>query len=218
MFLAQLLKSSFCASSWRICQCLRGLCQCILLCPLMFTGCTCLFPGGVRKQVGFSLRPSVSLGVLLRYWVRFQRNCFILWAISTFLKFRHFSDPVPQIPLKCFCQMVYQSKIMFCQLPIPATLKKHLGIWFRCLEFYLSKIYVKRRQNLKIQSVHMRSECLLFLSWGRFLGIPAWSSRCVSLFVRYSCVKLICQQEKKHTKKYFPKVREQFYTSLFVLT
>lgn len=37
--------------------------------------------------------------------------------------------------------------------------KKRLGIWFRYLESYLSKIYVKRPQNLKIQSVHMRSEC-----------------------------------------------------------
>lgn len=46
----------------------------------------------------------MSFWVLLRYWVRFQRNCFILWAISTFLKCRHLPDPVPQIPLKCFCQ------------------------------------------------------------------------------------------------------------------
>lgn len=109
LFLAQLLKSRFCSSSWRIYQCLRGPRQYILLCPLMLIGCTCLF---TRRSYKASRFLSETLCVVLgsiRYWVRFQRNCFILWTISTFLKFRHLSDPVPQIPLKCFCQMVYQS-------------------------------------------------------------------------------------------------------------
>lgn len=72
---------------------------------LFLEGVLFSFLEGVRKQEGFLPKIlSASLWVLLRYWVRFQRNCFILWAISTFLKFRHLSDPVLQIPLKCFCQ------------------------------------------------------------------------------------------------------------------
>lgn len=55
---------------------------------------------------------------------------------------------------------------MFCQLLRPAAQKTHWGIWFRCSHFHLSKISLKRPQNIKSQSVHMMSECLLFLSPG----------------------------------------------------
>lgn len=88
---------------------------------------------------------------------------------------------------------------MFCQLLRPAARRKHLGIWFRCLHFYLSKISVKRPQTLKSQSEHMMSECLLFLSWG--ISLASQSDLGVSNCSKGTAVWVWFAWRKKKKKK-----------------
>lgn len=117
------------------------------------------------KQEGFlSEILSVSLWALLRYWLRFRKNCLILWAVSTFLKFRHLSDPGLRSLLKSGWFISLRSCFASCSGQQHRENTEASGSEAHI--FNLSKISLKRPQNIKSQSAHMMSECLLFLSPG----------------------------------------------------
>lgn len=117
------------------------------------------------KQEGFlSEILSVSFWALLRYWLRFRKNCLILWAVSTFLKFRHLSDPGLRSLLKSGWFISLRSCFASCSGQQHRENTEASGSEAHI--FNLSKISLKRPQNIKSQSAHMMSECLLFLSPG----------------------------------------------------